>query len=257
MYLYIIIVCVHITKTKFKLCSVFRALIPKWGDSSGRGTLHLLPSWDSQRLRAQFWNILICPHLRYINIWFTVKFSRLLCSISTANWITPTIVLVYPWTSMSISLLISQNLLKHMLTEKCRTTFSVDDAGHDSNSNRITLPSFAELSAKILLHAQLDGRAPSHAEPPQQCYTTLSHDEESTTGLPTDHHDKSKDPEWKKYQKYLCNDETQRPIYVCRHQDQKGVFCNFRGLRQTLKRHINSVHLNLRYVTIYLCTFPS
>ena len=35
-------------------------------------------------------------------------------------------------------------------------------------------------------------------------------------------------------------------IYQCRYEDDQGQLCNYRGLKQMVKRHVNSVHLKKR-----------
>ncbi|KAF8812447.1 hypothetical protein BYT27DRAFT_7335712 [Phlegmacium glaucopus] len=35
-------------------------------------------------------------------------------------------------------------------------------------------------------------------------------------------------------------------IYQCRYEDDRGQLCNYRGLKQMVKRHVNSVHLKKR-----------
>jgi len=35
-------------------------------------------------------------------------------------------------------------------------------------------------------------------------------------------------------------------VYQCRYEDDKGQVCNYHGLKQMVKRHVNSVHLKIR-----------
>ena len=35
-------------------------------------------------------------------------------------------------------------------------------------------------------------------------------------------------------------------VYQCRYEDDRGQLCNYRGLKQMVKRHVNSVHLKKR-----------
>ena len=35
-------------------------------------------------------------------------------------------------------------------------------------------------------------------------------------------------------------------VYQCRYEDDQGQLCNYRGLKQMVKRHVNSVHLKKR-----------
>ena len=35
-------------------------------------------------------------------------------------------------------------------------------------------------------------------------------------------------------------------VYQCRYEDEQGQLCNYRGLKQMVKRHVNSVHLKKR-----------
>ena len=65
--------------------------------------------------------------------------------------------------------------------------------------------------------------------------------------------DKQED-EWLQYifkleKKYVQqeddNEERGQTVYQCRYEDDHGL-CNYRGLKQMVKRHVNSVHLKKR-----------
>ena len=42
------------------------------------------------------------------------------------------------------------------------------------------------------------------------------------------------------------DEERRQSVYQCRYEDDQGQLCNYRGLKQMVKRHVNSVHLKKR-----------